>query len=142
MGILGSTCCDNQKGHRRRFFFFFFVLSTDLEAHDCSPQICDSLVILIFWELSVEDFWLFNIAFSRYSHTSLRVHFCCLLQNLMGKEIGSTRWRGTLVTVGHKIERDPLERKKRKTVIRNQTTCAHSYIGYSNSVSVVTKKDP
>lgn len=48
------------------------------------------------------------------------------------------------MTVGHKIGRDSLERKKRKIVIRNQIfTCVHSFIGCNNSLlSVVTKNDP
>lgn len=37
-----------------------------------------------------------------------------------GREIGSTRWGGTPVTVGHRTGRNLLERKKRKAVIRNQ----------------------
>lgn len=48
------------------------------------------------------------------------------------------------MTVGPKEGRDSLGRKKRKTVIRNQTfTCVHSFIGCNNSVLfVVTKNDP
>lgn len=36
-------------------------------------------------------------------------------------DITSTRCSGTPLIVGHKIGRDSLERKKRKTVIRNQS---------------------
>lgn len=47
------------------------------------------------------------------------------------------------MTIGHNIERDSLGRKKRKTVIRNQTLPVSSPLMSNKSVLfVVTKKDP
>lgn len=105
-------------------FFFKICFKNNLEAHGCSFQVSDSLVLVFWiWVLRIfneSPYWLFSIALSRESliiklfkrRVSFRIE--------RGREVGSTRWGGTPVTFGHKIGRNLLERKKRKAVIRNQ----------------------